>query len=124
MQTLEGVDDWDGQSPPTARTYKGKPVIELQSILGKNLPNFGNYAKQKKEAMQSLKKDEDLLDDKFKPAPNRPPNKQRMMTPKVEEVIGKALDRIGTFNDLDTKQHVIALIDPEMCINCGKISPT
>ena len=43
-----------------------------------------------------------------------------MMTPKVEEVIGKALDRIGTFNDLDTKQHVIALIDPEMCINCGK----
>jgi len=120
MQTLEGVDDWDGQSPPTARTYKGKPVVELQAILGKNLPNFGNYAKQKQAAMVELKKDLDLLDDKFKPAPNRPANKQRMMTPKVEEVIGKALDRIGTFNDLDTKQHVIALIDPEMCINCGK----
>merc|ERR1712037_651092 len=29
-------------------------------------------------------------------------------------------DRIGTYNDLDNKQHVIALIDPEMCINCGK----
>merc|ERR1719225_56475 len=110
MQTLEGVDDWDGQSPPTAREQKGKPVVELQAVLGKNLPNFGHFAKQKEV---------DLLDDRFKPAPNRPANKQRMMTPKVEEVIGKALDRIVTFNDLDTKQHVIALIDPEMCINCG-----
>ena len=104
------------------RTFKGKPVVELQTILGKNLPNFGPYAKQKKEAMAQLKKDMDLLDDKFKPAPNRPANKQRLMTPKVQEVIGKALDRIGTFNDLDTKQHVIALIDPEMCINCGNIN--
>ena len=36
------------------------------------------------------------------------------------QVIGAALDRIGTYNDLDNKQHVIALIDPEMCINCGE----
>ena len=120
MQTLEGVDDWDGQSPPTAREQKGKPVVELQAVLGKNLPNFGHFAKQKKAALAQMKQEVDLLDDRFKPAPNRPANKQRMMTPKVEEVIGKALDRIGTFNDLDTKQHVIALIDPEMCINCGK----
>jgi dihydropyrimidine dehydrogenase (NADP+) len=120
MQTLEGVDDWDGQSPPTARTYKGKPVIDLQSAIGKNLPNFGPFAKERANVVANIKKTEDLLDDKFKPVPNRPPNKQRMMTPAVEAVIGKALDRIGTFNDLDNKQHVIALIDPEMCINCGE----
>merc|ERR1719450_278786 len=121
MQTLEGVDDWDGQSPPTARTYQGKPVVELQAVLGnRNLPNFGHFAKQKKEAVLKLKEEVNLLDDRFLPEPNRPANKQRMMTPKVQEVIGKALDKIGTFNDLDTKQHVIALIDPEMCINCGK----
>ena len=70
--------------------------------------------------MAKVKQEVDLLDDRYLPEPNRPANKQRMMTPKVQEVIGKALDRIGTFNDLDTKQHVIALIDPEMCINCGK----
>jgi len=120
MQTLEGVTDWDGQSPPTARTYKGKPVIDLQSALERNLPNFGPFAKEKAIALANKKNEEDLLDDKFKPVPNRPANKQRMMTPRVEAVIGKALDRIGTFNDLDNKQHVIALIDPEMCINCGK----
>ena len=120
MQTLEGVDDWDGQSPPTARTQKGKAVVELQEMLGRNLPNFGPYAKQRRDALAEVKKEVDLLDDRYKPEPNRPANKQRMMTPKVEEVIGKALDRIGTFNDLDSKQHVIALIDPEMCINCGE----
>ena len=38
----------------------------------------------------------------------------------LAQVIGAALDRIGTYNDLDNKQHVIALIDPEMCINCGE----
>jgi len=120
MQTLEGVEDWDGQSPPTARTYKGKPVVDLKSAIGRNLPNFGHFAREKAEIKTKLKAEEDLLDEKFVPINNRPANKQRMMTPKVEEVIGKALDRIGAYNDLDNKQHVIALIDPEMCINCGK----
>merc|ERR1712241_1352423 len=41
MQTLNGVEEWDGQSPPTARTYKGKPVTDLKSRLVNDLPNFG-----------------------------------------------------------------------------------
>jgi len=120
MQTLEGVDDWDGQSPPTARTYKGKPVVDLQSQIGRNLPNFGPYAKEKAAVMAERKNNEDLLGGDKLPSTNRPANKQRLMTPTVEKVIGAALDRIGTYNDLDNKQHVIALIDPEMCINCGE----
>merc|ERR1711902_236416 len=59
MQTLEGVDDWDGQSPPTARTYKGKPAIDLQSALGKTLPNFGPFAKERASVYADLKKTED-----------------------------------------------------------------
>ena len=35
-------------------------------------------------------------------------------------MIGRALDVIGTYGDLDNKQQVVALIDEEMCINCGK----
>jgi dihydropyrimidine dehydrogenase (NADP+) len=120
MQTLDGVDDWDGQSPPTARTHKGKPVIALQSAIGRDLPNFGQFAQEKSALLAEHKMNEDLLDDKYLPVSNRPANKQRLMTPTVEAVIGAALDRIGTYNDLDNKQHVIALIDPEMCINCGK----
>ena len=40
--------------------------------------------------------------------------------PKLHEVIGKALEFIGPWADLNSKEHVIAMIDPEMCINCGE----
>ena len=39
---------------------------------------------------------------------------------RAQELIGKALDRIGTYGDLNNQQQVVALIDEEMCINCGK----
>ena len=29
IQTVEELGDWDGQSPPTPRTYKGKPVLKV-----------------------------------------------------------------------------------------------
>lgn len=37
-------------------------------------------------------------------------------------MIGSALSQIGTYNDLDNKQQVVAVIDPEMCINCGEFN--
>jgi len=118
LQTVEGLEEWDGQSPPTARTMKGKPVVKLQSQIGRDLPNFGPFAKEKAALLAAEKKNTSLLDTPL--PPNRPANKQSAMTPKVAEVIGKALDKIGGYKDLDSRQHVIALIDPEMCINCGK----
>ena len=30
LQTVEELGDWDGQSPPTPRTYKGKPVLKVR----------------------------------------------------------------------------------------------
>lgn len=35
-------------------------------------------------------------------------------------MVGRALERIGAYGDLDNTQQVVALIDEEMCINCGK----
>ena len=37
-----------------------------------------------------------------------------------KDIIGAALDRIGAYGDLDNKQQVVALIDEDLCINCGK----
>ena len=31
LQTVEELGDWDGQSPPTPRTYKGKPVLKVNT---------------------------------------------------------------------------------------------
>ena len=40
--------------------------------------------------------------------------------PTVADVIGRSLPNIGKYGDLDNKQHVVAIVDPDMCINCGK----
>jgi dihydropyrimidine dehydrogenase (NADP+) len=40
--------------------------------------------------------------------------------PDINSVIGMAVKNIGTYADLDNKQQKVALIDEEMCINCGK----
>ena len=40
--------------------------------------------------------------------------------PTIKDVIGSALNKIGTYGDLNNKEQVVALIDEEMCINCGK----
>lgn len=39
---------------------------------------------------------------------------------KLSDVIGQSLKHIGTYKDLDQKKQVVALIDDDMCINCGK----
>jgi len=119
LSQVEGLEEWDGQSPPTARTQKGKPVVSVQDIIGKSLPNFGQFAKEKAELIAEAKKSASLQDQNV-PQENRPANKLKSLPPKVAEVIGKALDKIGTYSDLDNREHVVALIDPEMCINCGK----
>ncbi len=47
IQSIRELDSWDGQSPPTPRTYKGKPVPKIQELIGsgRTLPNFGHFAK-------------------------------------------------------------------------------
>uniref|UniRef100_A0A8C4DAF7 Dihydropyrimidine dehydrogenase [NADP(+)] n=1 Tax=Dicentrarchus labrax TaxID=13489 RepID=A0A8C4DAF7_DICLA len=62
------LKDWDGQSPPTERHQKGKPVPRLEDL----------------------------------------------------DVIARALRYIGAYQELNNMEQVQALIDEEMCINCGK----
>uniref|UniRef100_A0A8C4UTS4 Dihydropyrimidine dehydrogenase [NADP(+)] n=1 Tax=Falco tinnunculus TaxID=100819 RepID=A0A8C4UTS4_FALTI len=71
LKSIEELEDWNGQSPATMRHQKGKPVIRIAELMGK-------------------------------------------------DVIGKALQYIGTYGELCNAEQVVALIDEEMCINCGK----
>ncbi|RXN01174.1 Dihydropyrimidine dehydrogenase [NADP(+)] [Acipenser ruthenus] len=71
LQSLEQLQDWDGQSPPNPRHQQGKPMPNKADLVGK-------------------------------------------------DVIARALKHIGTYRLLDNKEQVVALIDEEMCINCGK----
>lgn len=35
LQSIEELQDWDGQSPPTIRHQKGKPVPRIVDLMGK-----------------------------------------------------------------------------------------
>ncbi|XP_023256285.1 dihydropyrimidine dehydrogenase [NADP(+)], partial [Seriola lalandi dorsalis] len=120
LKSLE-LKDWDGQSPPTERHQKGKPVPRLDELVGKSLPSFGPYLQQKTDAIARYKKQ---LRDAGKTdvtettitrggTPKKP-------VPAVKDVIARALRHIGAYKELNNMEQVQALIDEEMCINCGK----
>uniref|UniRef100_A0A8C6VE34 Dihydropyrimidine dehydrogenase [NADP(+)] n=1 Tax=Naja naja TaxID=35670 RepID=A0A8C6VE34_NAJNA len=119
LESLEELQDWEGQSPPTIQHQKGKPVPKISELIGKKLPSFGPYLEQRKKitAENKLKQkgQSSLLSQLERKcfAPKKP-------IPAVKDVIGKALQCIGTYGELSSTEQVVALIDEEMCINCGK----
>ncbi|XP_045672629.1 dihydropyrimidine dehydrogenase [NADP(+)] isoform X3 [Phyllostomus hastatus] len=119
LKSVEELRDWDGQSPATVRHQKGKPVPRIAELAGKKLPSFGPYLEQRKKIIAEHKiklKEEGTAP----PPPGRQPFPLKKPVPSVKDVIGRALPYLGTFRDLSTVEHVVALIDEEMCINCGK----
>lgn len=39
---------------------------------------------------------------------------------KLQDIVAIATNKISTYNSLDNKQQVVALIDQDLCVNCGK----
>ncbi|EFN81057.1 Dihydropyrimidine dehydrogenase [NADP+] [Harpegnathos saltator] len=117
LKSLAHIKDWDGQSPPTFKHQKGKPV-SLQHALGKNVPYFGEYQKLREKKIAELKVNSNLLDGVLEVT--RPASAPIASIPSVKDVIGKTLDNISSYKELDNKKQVVALIDDDMCINCGK----
>uniref|UniRef100_A0A674BPI0 Dihydropyrimidine dehydrogenase [NADP(+)] n=1 Tax=Salmo trutta TaxID=8032 RepID=A0A674BPI0_SALTR len=121
LKSVEELTSWDGQSPPTLRHQKGKPVTRVEELVGKSLPSFGPYLLEKTEVLAEYKKKLQDVNDNFVGDTNA----ARVFMPKkpvpaVKDVIARALKHIGAYVELDNQEQVIALIDEEMCINCGK----
>lgn len=117
MRSSQEYAAWDGQSPPTPAHQLGKKVIRVADLIGHDLPNFGPYKKERIDLVAKAKQSKDIS---ALPAPQRPLSAPVRNIVSVRDVIGQALPMIGTYNDLNNKEQVVALIDPEMCINCGK----
>lgn len=119
LKSIEELQDWDGQSPATVSHQKGKPVPRIAELTGKKLPSFGPYLEQRKKIIAENKiklKEENAA---FLPL------KRNHFTPKkpiptIKDVIGKTLQYLGAFGELSNTEQVVAQIDEEMCINCGK----
>jgi dihydropyrimidine dehydrogenase (NADP+) len=74
------------------------------------LPNFGEYSNKIHEIKQNYYKSADNVE--IDPFVKRVMNiAESSKIPRIKDIIGIALDKIGTYNDLNNKEQVVALID-------------
>lgn len=114
-----GLEGWDGQSPPTPKHQKGKTIL-VKDLVGSKLPVFGEYRHQRDEITQKYLEKTDLLGDDFQPDHVRPAREPKKAIPRLVDVRGIALDRITEFKHLEIREPAVAIIDDDLCVNCGK----
>lgn len=119
LKSIEELQDWDGQSPATVSHQKGKPVPRIAELMDKKLPSFGPYLEQRKKIIAENKIRLKEQNAAFSPL-KRNCFIPKWPVPTIKDVIGKALQYLGTFGELSNVEQVVAMIDEEMCINCGK----
>lgn len=115
---------WEGQSPPTIKHQKGKTTWALKDEFGNSLPHFGPYAKKREEIIHKLRQSNgpfwDVSTEQIRNFAENDGSVNLNAIPKVNDLIGEALDKIGPYKKLDNTKQVVALIDDDLCINCGK----
>uniref|UniRef100_A0AAY4C2I0 Dihydropyrimidine dehydrogenase [NADP(+)] n=1 Tax=Denticeps clupeoides TaxID=299321 RepID=A0AAY4C2I0_9TELE len=120
LKSIEELSDWDGQSPPTTRHQRGKPIPRLQDLVGKGLPSFGPYLEQKKRALAIYNQKMRDREERVTVDPSRSTFTPKKPVATVKDLIGRALKHIGAYQELNNEEQVQAFIDEDMCINCGK----
>ncbi|KAK4305850.1 hypothetical protein Pmani_022292 [Petrolisthes manimaculis] len=143
LSSIEDTKHWNGQSPPTPVHQLGKTLPHY--VNGKTLPNFGPYKVKKDALIATHKKNTNLLsvgvcvkeggeetaeetaEETGEETAGETAEETATHThapkygvPRIGDVIGRALSMVGTYGDLDNTQQKVALIDEDMCINCGK----
>ncbi len=96
IQGRSDLQNWDFQSPP-----KGS-VPSVGEIVGRGLPKFGLYEQQRKKLKAEKALKAELLPEV---APFPVPSTAKPST--VKQQIGRAVSRIGNYNDLDNKVSII-----------------
>uniref|UniRef100_A0A914BUW6 Dihydropyrimidine dehydrogenase [NADP(+)] n=2 Tax=Acrobeloides nanus TaxID=290746 RepID=A0A914BUW6_9BILA len=115
LKGIKSLRAWDGQSPPVPKHQLGKPLVAKNS----HIPNFGKFREQKKEIEKKILKSADLLDVSSTEFATRPDNQPEFI-PTIKDIVGAALNQVGSYGELDNTKQKVALIDDDLCINCGK----
>lgn len=117
---------WDGQSEPLPES-RG-------SVIGRGLPKFGPFKEERQRLIHREVHDKGVvITGSSTPShveAGSHPSQSTVQFPRanvdankvknLQAQIGTALPFIGAWNDLDGQQQVVAVVDEEMCINCGK----
>lgn len=89
--------------------------------LFKKLPHFGHFKQQRDSILSSLFKQGNPPDCSFLHHDGKPlgysvkETGSNPRTLKLDDVIGRALDRVGPYKRLDNTEQVVALIDDVSC---------
>lgn len=110
---------WDGQSPPIGKIQKGKPVVQLKDENGQPILHFGKFKEKRDEVTSKMLTTNGPMWNK-NDITNGTSNSNSKPAPSVKDIIGLSLPHIGTYKKLDNEKQVVALIDDDLCINCGK----
>jgi len=109
MKSRSDLSTWNGQSQ--------RYVADVAALSKKNTkPHFGRYAEENAKEKSKAWKERSLLEleDEEEEQP------QQVAVPTIRDVLGLALPKIGTWNELNINEQSVAIVDSDLCINCGK----
>uniref|UniRef100_A0A183C1C3 Dihydropyrimidine dehydrogenase [NADP(+)] n=1 Tax=Globodera pallida TaxID=36090 RepID=A0A183C1C3_GLOPA len=111
LNGIRALSNWDGQSPPVDKHQKGKQLLAQKA----HLPPLGYFREQRYQLEKKMLAQKDLFEenDFFAKRPDNEPQ----YVPQLKDVIGKALDKIGAYGEMDNSDQVVAVIDDDLCIN-------
>jgi dihydropyrimidine dehydrogenase (NADP+) len=123
---LEEFPNWEFQSPPRNAVPHTASRADFTQVPGRGLPKFGPFMQKRVQLTRDQLQHADLT--AIAPQHNHviaaEEKKKKLSQPHspvpLKQTVGTGLNRIGNYTDLDNRQQVVALVDEEMCINCGK----
>ncbi|VDM00624.1 unnamed protein product [Schistocephalus solidus] len=84
------------------------------------MPNFGPSREQRADTWQRQCVE---TEGGVSVAPGTLPTKRPatpVKVPSVQSLIGRSLSLVGAYNQLNNKEQVVAKVEEDMCVNCGK----
>jgi len=142
------ADRWNGQTFKfLPKLQRGKTVIptdELKPIINSlsedsQLPFFGHYKEQRELLTSQAKRQQIIVAESGISNSNVSSRKTSSVVQisqtsedinmvdksrggilKLAHLVGESISKIGPYGNLDNKQQVVALIDHDICVNCGK----
>lgn len=121
---LADTSVWDGQSH-----IRSSETVSSAADSTKRLPRFGPYERARRAQRQAEVAAADgplsvpdvlAAETESEAHLVRPAPAVARAVPRLNELVGKALGRLGPYSKLDNKAQVVAVVNDERCINCGK----
>lgn len=122
---------WDGQSEPTPKHQRGKKVVfpvdgQITDEVGfqaieEAQPFFGHFETARVTAMATERMQTGNIQTLESTVPLKTSRQEIAgRVPSINSIIANSIAQIGSWSDLSQTEQAVALIDPDMCINCGK----